>query len=191
AAAGITELIINHAWLGARIEQALGNGKSYGVRIAYSAETQALETAGGIAQALHFFENQPFLVVNGDVWCDWNPAQAESIATNLLDQHKMAWLLMVENPVQHPKGDFQLNTAGLILDKDPDNQGTSLTFSGIGIYHPALFQGVQPGQPARLAPLLRHAMSSQQISGSRYQGAWVDVGTPERLAALDRQLSGG
>lgn len=189
-AAGIAELIINHAWLGAQIEQALADGRQHGARITYSAEAHALETAGGIAQALPFFRNEPFLVINGDIWCDWNPAQSKSAATNLLDQHKMAWLLMVDNPEQHPRGDFQLDAAGLIHDQGSTVEGESLTFAGIGIYHPALFQDVRPGQPAPLAPLLRHAMSSRQVIGSHHRGAWVDVGTPQRLAALDRRLSG-
>ncbi|MDS1142565.1 nucleotidyltransferase family protein [Pusillimonas sp. SM2304] len=190
-AAGITELIINHAWLGAQIEQALADGRQYGARITYSAEAHALETAGGIAQALPFFRNEPFLVVNGDIWCDWNPAESKSAVTNLLDQHKMAWLLMVDNPEQHPGGDFQLDAAGRVHDKDSTGEGASLTFAGIGIYHPVLFQDVRLGQPAPLAPLLRHAMSSRQVIGSHHHGAWVDVGTPQRLAALDRRLSGG
>ncbi len=184
--AGITEIIINHAWLGGQIEQALGDGSQYGARISYSPEAQALETAGGIAQALSFFQGQPFLVVNGDVWCDWNPAQAGTAAAGM-DGRTLAWLLLVDNPAQHPQGDFQLHACGLVTDKAGD--APALTFSGIGIYRPALFQGIAAQQAAALAPLLRHAMAARQVRGSRYEGRWVDVGTPQRLADLDRALS--
>ncbi len=189
-AAGITELIINHAWLGTQIEQALADGSRYGARVVYSAEASALETAGGIAQALPFFGQQPFLVINADIWCDWNPAQTESIATSLTDQHKMAWLLLVDNPPQHPDGDFQLSATGLVRDKDQTGNNPALTFAGIGIYRPAMFQDLPSGQPAALAPLLRQAMASGQILGSHHPGSWVDVGTPQRLAELDARLSG-
>ncbi|MGP1614666.1 MAG: N-acetylmuramate alpha-1-phosphate uridylyltransferase MurU [Pollutimonas bauzanensis] len=185
--AGITEIVINHAWLGGQIEQALGDGSQYGARIAYSPEARALETAGGIAQALAFFRGQPFLVINGDVWCDWDPAQAQAAAA-AMDGRTLAWLLLVDNPAQHPQGDFQLHASGLVTDRtcgaDP-----ALTFSGIGIYRPALFQDIAGQQAAALAPLLRRAMAARQVRGSRYGGRWVDVGTPQRLADLDRALS--
>lgn len=188
-AAGITELIINHAWLGGQIEQALADGSRLGARIAYSPEPQPLETAGGIAQALPFFDDTPFVVINGDVWCDWDPAQAVAIAANLRQQAKQAWLLMVDNPTHHPAGDFQLGTDGLLLNKNEDAKGTTLTFAGIGVYQPALFQDLPQGRPAALAPLLRQAMTQRLVLASHHHGAWVDVGTPARLAELDHQLS--
>lgn len=188
-AAGITDLIINHAWLGKQIEQALSDGNQFGASIVYSPEPLPLETAGGIAQALPFFNGEPFLVVNGDIWCDWNPAQTRSIAASLMEQSKTAWLLLVDNPPHHPAGDFQLDNNGLVLGKDHECGNAPLTFAGIGIYHPALFQDLASGQAAPLAPLLRQAISQQQVVGSHHQGAWVDVGTPERLTELDGKLS--
>ena len=186
--AGITELIINHAWLGQQIEQALGDGSQFGASIHYSAEPVPLETAGGIAQALPFFGKHPFLVINGDVWCDWNPAQAAAIAAQLAEQRLSAWLLLVDNPTHNPGGDFQLSSNNLVQNK-ADHAATPLTFAGIGVYHPSLFEHLPKGQAAPLAPLLRQAMAQQQVAGSHYQGTWVDVGTPERLASLDHRLS--
>jgi MurNAc alpha-1-phosphate uridylyltransferase len=190
AKAGIKQLIINHAWLGQQIEDALGNGQDHGVDISYSAETQALETAGGIAQALDFFRNEPFIVINGDIWCDWDPVQALAFAADLKLRGKLAWLLMVDNPPQHPCGDFHLGDSGDLAPAGDMPSAPSLTFSGIGVYDPALFKGLEPGRPAPLAPLLRQAMLQGQVVGSRHGGEWVDVGTPERLAALDRRLAG-
>jgi MurNAc alpha-1-phosphate uridylyltransferase len=190
ARAGIKEVIINHAWLGQQIEDALGDGRRHGVDISYSAEMQALETAGGIAQALDFFRNQPFLVINGDIWCDWDPAHAPAMAADLKLRGKLAWLLMVDNPPQHPAGDFRLDDSGnLGLEYDMPCS-PALTFSGIGVYDPALFQDLERGRPAALAPLLRQAIRHKQATGSHHDGQWVDVGTPERLAALDRRLVG-
>ncbi|RTZ44740.1 nucleotidyltransferase family protein [Candidimonas sp. SYP-B2681] len=185
--AGITELIINHAWLGEQIEQMLGNGSQYGAHITYSREVRPLETAGGIAKALPFFRGEPFLVINADIWCDWNPAQAMSIAANLAES--MAWLLLVDNPPQHSQGDFQLNGCGLVADKALDTSPATLTFSGIGIYSPKLFEGIADNQAAPLAPLLRRAINRQKVRGTHYTGRWVDVGTPQRLADLNRALS--
>jgi len=187
--AGITDLVINHAWLGQQIEKALGDGSQFGARIVYSPESLPLETAGGIVQALPTLGDEPFLVINGDIWCDWNPAQAQTIAANLTEQSKTAWLLLVDNPSHHPGGDFRLDTAsGLVLAQDQEC-GVQLTFAGAGIYQPVLFKGLPSGQAAPLAPLLRRAISRQHICGTRHQGVWVDVGTPERLTKLDRTLS--
>jgi MurNAc alpha-1-phosphate uridylyltransferase len=193
ASAGITDIIINHAWLGAQIEASLGDGSKYGVRLAYSPEASALETAGGIAQALDFFQDQAFLVVNGDVWCDWNPTHAKNFANQLQASEHQAWLLLVDNPAHHPQGDFCLHTSGLVTDAAGDASATGataqgLTFSGIGIYRPGLFTDIRRGQAAPLAPLLRQAMDHRQVVGAKHDGRWVDVGTPERLAALDQEL---
>ncbi|NYT63198.1 nucleotidyltransferase family protein [Alcaligenaceae bacterium] len=183
--AGITDLVINLAWLGDQIQQALGDGSQYGASICYSYESTALETAGGIAQALPFFQDEPFLVINGDIWCDWDPARALATAIN---NDTQAWLLMVDNPAQHPQGDFQLHPSGLITDKTGQDDASILTFSGIGIYRPALFASIDKRQAAPLAPLLRQAMNARQVCGSRHTGLWVDVGTPQRLAQLDMAL---
>lgn len=179
AEAGISELVINHAHLGAQIEQTLGDGSRFGVRIRYSAEGQgrALETGGGIFKALPLLGEAPFLVVNGDIWCDVDFA-ALTLADGLL-----AHLLLVDNPDHNPDGDFRLDAGGRVhADGEP-----RLTFSGIGIYHPALFAGCTPGA-FPLAPLLRRAMADGRVSGQRHPGPWVDVGTPERLLMLDKQL---
>ncbi len=175
-AAGITELVINHAHLGSQIEAALGDGGRYGAQIRWSPEGQALETGGGILRALPLL-GECFIVVNGDVWTDYNFAQ-------LTPPPGLAHLVLVDNPPHHPAGDFALS-AGRV--------GTAavgrLTFSGIGVYRSALFADCQPG-PFPLAPLLRQAMATGAVSGEHHCGRWVDVGTPQRLAELDAQLSG-
>lgn len=177
AQAGITELVINHAHLGQQIEQALGDGSQWQVHIRYSAEQTALETAGGIAKALPWLGEQPFLVVNGDVFTDIDYAGL-SLAAD-----KLAHLVMVNNPKQHAEGDFALQ-GGLVKQADSNR----LTFSGIGVYHPDLFQTVRSGEAAKLAPLLVSATQQGQVSGQHHTGLWHDIGTPERLQQLDHWL---
>lgn len=175
ARAGITELVINYAHLGEQIEQALGNGHAYGVEISYSPETGgALETGGGIFNALPLLGSDPFLVVNSDIWTDFAFEQLPSWPDGL------AHLVMVDNPEQHPQGDFSLS-AGLLSSRGP----VMLTFSGIGVYRPELFSGCTAGA-FPLAPLLRRAMDDGQVSGEHYRGSWFDIGTPERLDAVNR-----
>lgn len=179
AKAGFREVVINHAHLGEQIEALLGGGEAWGLSIAYSAEPPgALETAGGIAQALPLLGEEPFLVINGDIFCDWNPAQA------VLADNALAHLVLVPNPEHHPDGDFSLD------DTKVGAGGTAAkhTFSGIGIYRPALFSGIVPGQVAKLAPLLREVMAQGKVSGELHRGRWTDVGTPQRLADLDAEL---
>ena len=194
AAAGITEIVINHAWLGARIEQTLQDGRQWGVNIHYSAETVALETAGGIATALPLLGTEPFLVMNGDIWCDWDPLQAIQIGKYLSQHPHQAWLLLVPNPVHHPNGDFGLTANGQVTDTDVHTTSRTAplspkyTFSGIGVYQPCLFSHILPNQPAKLAPLLRAAIACAQIAGQLHHGAWIDVGTPERLNTLECML---
>jgi len=182
AAAGFQELVINHAWLGHEIERALGEGSAFGVRIRYSRESTALETAGGIANALPLLGNAPFLVMNGDVWCDWNPAAAPALADSLPDGG--AWMLMVDNPVQHPNGDFHLASDGRLLAQGEPR----LTYSGIAVYHPSLFATVPQGAAMPMLPLFRQAMADGLARGARHTGRWTDVGTPQRLADLDAEL---
>ncbi|KAA0890271.1 N-acetylmuramate alpha-1-phosphate uridylyltransferase MurU [Pusillimonas sp. ANT_WB101] len=193
--AGLTDIIINHAWLGSKIEQTLKDGSQFGARLQYSAEPAGgLETAGGIAQALDFFQDQPFLVVNGDVWSDWQPSEAIQQGQRLLTENHLAWLLMADNPPQHPEGDFVLDTDGRLTDKPgntADSRAHPLTFAGIGVYQPTLFHSVQKGEFAKLAPLLRQAMQAGMVVGMHHSGQWEDVGTPARLASLDRRLSAG
>ncbi len=179
AAAGFTEVVINHAHLGGQIEQRLGSGDRYGVKIHYSAEQGALETGGGIFRALPLLGDTPFLVVNGDVWCDYPFAQLREAETT------GAHLVLVPNPPQHPAGDFLLHK-GVVSDQ---GEGERYTFSGIGLYHPSLFDGCEAGA-FPLAPLLRRAMARGQVSGELFEGQWFDIGTPERLQQLDHMLRG-
>ena len=178
-AAGITEVVINHAWLGAQIEARLGDGADYGVHIRYSPEgAQGLETAGGIATALPLLGEAPFLVVNGDVLTDIDFQAALTIAAQLSAGGTLAHLWLVANPPHNPGGDFVLAADGAVSSA---GAGIALTFSGIGVYHPQLFADTAPHQAAKLAPLLRTAMQQGQVSGSEHRGLWLDVGTVERL----------
>ncbi len=180
ARGGFHEVVINHAHLGDQIEALLGDGDAWNVSIRYSAEPQgALETAGGIANALPLLGNAPFLVINGDIFCDWNVARARAA----LASDKLAHLVLVDNPVHHPAGDFTLQNG-----KVGAGGTAALTFSGIGIYRPELFADIARGTPAKLAPLLNDAIAAGQVSGEYHAGRWVDVGTPERLVALDIDL---
>jgi len=178
AAAGFRDLVINHAHLGTQIEAYLGNGERYGVRITWSREPEAaLETGGGIFQALAWLDSDYFLVVNADIWTDYPFARLARPINGL------AHLVLVDNPPQHPKGDFVLRDSRVQAEGTP-----RLTFSGIGVYCRALFRDCQPGR-FPLAPLLRNAMESNQVSGEHYSGIWQDIGTPERLVELERALS--
>jgi len=173
ARAGITALVINHAHLGEQIVRALGDGSAYGVAIRYSPETgAALETGGGIFNALPLLGAAPFLVVNADIWTDFEYGSLPR------DIDGVAHLVMVDNPPQHPDGDFSLS-AGRLAQRGP----AMLTFSGIGVYRPELFDGCTAGA-FPLAPLLRGAMDAGQVTGEHFGGRWYDIGTPERLAAI-------
>ena len=178
--AGFSELVVNHAWLGQQIEDYLGGGERYGVRIRYSAEGEPLETGGGIFKALPLLGDEPFVVVNGDIFTDYDfSALRRPFA-------EKAHLVLVDNPAHHPAGDFRL-AGGLVTDAAAD--GASLTYSGIAVLNPELFAGCQPGA-FKLAPLLRQAMAGQQVTGERFSGRWVDVGTHERLAEVESLLQG-
>jgi MurNAc alpha-1-phosphate uridylyltransferase len=190
ARAGFREIVINHAHLGDQID-----GAAWGLRIQYSPEPPgALETAGGIANALPLLDvsrdNAPFLVVNGDIFCDWDFGRAHA---GLLDAPlaPLAYLILVPNPPHHPAGDFTLEGekvgAGETATADTAAPA-KLTFSGIGLYRPALFAGIERGRPAKLAPLLRAAMDGGRVRGECHAGRWEDVGTPARLAALDTEI---
>lgn len=214
-AAGIRDIVINHAWLGEKIEAQLGCGKQFKARLQYCAEKTALETAGGIAHALPFFQNKPFLVINGDVWCNWDPSHAFMWAESMARHNALAWLLLVSNPPHHPDGDFLLAGPDPVPPSPPAPGITAratlpiqrvhtlaateharvprctgpFTFAGIGVYQPTLFADIEPGLPAALAPLLRTAMAQNQVIGTHYSGNWVDVGTPERLNLLNQHLA--
>ena len=205
AAAGITDIVINHAWLGQQIVDQLGNGSALGVNITYSAESPALETAGGIARALPLLGPDPFVVINSDIWCDWPMPKALQLASELREHDAKAHLILVDNPSHHTQGDFYLDSQGTVFDdkaleikrlKDKVQRGNihqdnlaRLTFAGIGVYDPMLFKSVDPDQPAALAPILRQAMGAGEVRGEHHQGQWLDIGTPERLSELTRRLA--
>ncbi|WP_434609212.1 nucleotidyltransferase family protein [Pseudomonas sp. D2-30] len=177
-AAGFGEIVINHAWLGQQIEDHLGDGSRFGVRIVYSPEGEPLETGGGIFRALPLLGDEAFLVVNGDIWTDFD----FSTLPRSLDAS--AHLVLVDNPEHHPDGDFVL-TDGKV--HEGASTADKLTYSGIAVLHPRLFDGCAAGA-FKLAPLLRKAMDHGQVSGERLQGHWVDVGTLERLAQIEKLI---
>jgi MurNAc alpha-1-phosphate uridylyltransferase len=179
AKAGFKDIIINTAWLADKIHQQLGNGSDYGVSIQYSDEGTALETAGGIINALPLLGESPFLVVNGDIWCDYDFSMLPEIQDD-----KQAHLVLVDNPEHNPDGDFALQD-GMIK-----NTGEiMLTFSGIGIYTTDFFAEQSPGA-VPLAPIIRDKSDNDLVSGQHYEGHWTDVGTIERLHDLEKQLTG-
>lgn len=177
--AGITDIVINHARFRDQVEQMLGDGRAYGAAIHYSAEgEQPLETGGGIFKALPLLSDGPFIVVNSDIWCDYPLSKLP----DKFNGH--AYLVLVDNPDHHPKGDFALED-GRVLAEGP----SMLTFSGIGVYHPELFADCHPGT-FTLAPVLRIAMANGLVTGEHYQGLWADVGTPERLHQIQELAAG-
>lgn len=176
AAAGVKTVVINHAWLGDKIEAQLGDGRQFNLQICYSPEGQTgLETAGGIRQALPLLGAAPFLVVNGDVLTDFPFARL----LDALTSDKTAHLVLVPNPPQHPAGDFALQQGLVCVDG-----AEKFTFSGIAVYRPEFFREV-PAGAQKLAPFLRAAMQRGQVSGECYHGYWADIGTPQRLADAD------
>ncbi|WP_074798201.1 N-acetylmuramate alpha-1-phosphate uridylyltransferase MurU [Nitrosospira briensis] len=197
ARAGFINVVINHAHLGQMIEAALGDGTRYGVTLHYSHEPVALETAGGIAKALPILEDKPgntqgtqeecpFLVINADIYCELDFTSLLPVMRQMQSSAdtNLAHLVLVDNPVHHPEGDFSLDSDRVTLPGK-----NNLTFSGIGIYRPSFFKDVAPGSAARLALLLHQAIATGKVGGQYYRGAWVDVGTPERLRLIDLQLS--
>ncbi|MCX0338438.1 N-acetylmuramate alpha-1-phosphate uridylyltransferase MurU [Acinetobacter radioresistens] len=182
---GVRDIVINTAWLGEKLVDALGNGSAFGVNILWSHEDEGLETAGGIINALPLLGHEPFILVNGDVWTtmDFAPLLQTELTGHL------AHLVLVDNPPQHPQGDFILSQ-GHAYTFAQAKSGEALTYSGIAVLSPELFVGLEPGKRP-LAPLLKEAMQQQQVSAEKMQGIWVDVGTPERLNALDQQIQQG
>ncbi len=172
-----TEIVINIAHLGHQIPEALGDGSEWGVNIIYSDEQEegALESAGGIVKALPLLGDEPFLVLNGDIWTDYDFQANRKLADGIL-----AHIILVPNPEHNAEGDFALDGHKVVDAKQ-------YTFSGIGYYSPQLFEGVPYGKSA-LAPLLRMAMKEGKVTGELYEGEWLDIGTPERLALLNTQL---
>lgn len=178
ARAGFRDVVVNLSWLGDRIRDALGSGERYGVRISYSDEgSTALETAGGIFNALPLLAPGPFLVVNGDTWTDID------LGSLRLEDDAHGRLVLVPNPVQHPRGDFGLD-GDFVVERDTDR----FTYSGVGVFRPELFAGCQPGK-FPLLPLLKRAIAAGKLRGQLHNGEWNDVGTPDRLAALEKKAS--
>jgi MurNAc alpha-1-phosphate uridylyltransferase len=193
--AGITDIVINHAHLGHLIVQELGDGSRFGASIAYSREEQALETAGGIAQARHLLGDEPFLAISGDIYCPYfDFAQVKDVLAERdlwgnpypRDARDVAWLYLVKNPSYHPQGDFALNLYSIA------NEGAPMwTFANIGVYRPDMFDSVTPGAHAKLGPLIREYAARGQIGGEVYAGDWSNVGTAEHLAELNAPAGRG
>lgn len=185
AQAEITNIVINHAWLGEQIEAYLGDGSRFGVHIQYSAEPTALETAAGIKKALPLLGEHPFLVISADVWTDWDCRVAPYLAQRLHQQQALAHLLLVPNPSHHREGDFDL-AHGYIQSK---TSTTSYTYSGMGVFSPRFFDQVNAEVPTPLREPLHQAIQQQKVLGSLYQGQWQDIGTPERLQQIEQSLA--
>ncbi|WP_173910434.1 N-acetylmuramate alpha-1-phosphate uridylyltransferase MurU [Acinetobacter sp. Marseille-Q1618] len=182
---GVTEIVINSAWLADILIGTLGDGSQFGVTIRWTREDEGLETAGGIINALPLLGSDPFILVNGDVWTTFDFANLLNIQLG----EDLAHLVFVENPSQHPKGDFTLAN-GRAYTFDQGMQGENLTFSGISVIDPKMFNGLEQGKRP-LAPLLKQGMLDAKVSAEKMSAAWVDVGTPERLSALDLQIRQG
>ena len=208
ARAGIRDVVINHAWLGERIEAALGDGCAHGVRISYSAEGEALETAGGIARAMPLLTaatpsssnvprpspatiSQPFLLISGDTFCDFDYGRARTIALQMQEAGLACWCVMVPNPAHHGGGDFSLVDGRLVGQATADSAAASLTYGGIGVYTPAMFADVPPGRKSPLRPWLEREIAAGRAAGEYHGGLWFDIGTTQRLAELDRLLDRG
>jgi MurNAc alpha-1-phosphate uridylyltransferase len=189
AAAGFTGAVINLSWLGEQIATAVGDGSRYGLQVAYSREgAEPLETGGGIFRALPLLQRrpgEPFLVLNGDVWMDYPYAVLRERFANGLPDRDVAHVVLVPNPAHNPAGDFVLENSRMV--EPVADSAARYTFSGLGVYHAGLFAGCTDGI-FRLAPLLRAAARAGRVSAEFYAGDWLDIGTPERLAALDARL---
>ncbi|WP_426116563.1 N-acetylmuramate alpha-1-phosphate uridylyltransferase MurU [Massilia sp. PWRC2] len=190
--AGITEIVINHAHLGQMIEAELGDGSQFGAAIVYSPEAVALETAGGVANALHLLGSEPFVAVSGDIYCpyfDFNQVKDVLHDKDIWgnphapEQRDMAWLYLTPNPWHNPDGDFAINLYALSNEGAP-----KWNFAGIGVYRPEMFADITPGQHAKFSPLMRKYIERGQVGGEIYDGQWVNVGTVEQLEQLNAPL---
>jgi len=191
--AGITDIVINHAHLGEQIEAALGDGSQFGARLLYSPEAQALETAGGIAQARHLLGEEPFVAVSGDIYVPYfDFRQVKDVLHDKdmwghpypPDKRDICWLYLVPNPDWHPDGDFGMQMYTLT------NEGTpKWTFGNIGVYRMEMFDGIRPGEYAKLGPLMRHYIDRKQVGGEVYEGEWHNLGTVAQLDLLNAPLA--
>lgn len=184
--AGITDLVINTAWKGEKLVEVLGDGAQFDVNIQWSHETEPLETAGGIIRALPLLGDEPFVVVNGDIWLRYDFSWLRSA----LSPEKKAHLVLVDNPAHHPQGDFVLASASGRSSVIPNEGQPAHTFSGVSVLSPQLFANLPQGKRP-LAPLLREAIAAGEVTGEYFAGPWVDVGTPARLTELDQQIRTG
>lgn len=183
-AAGFSELVINHAWLGEQVEASLGDGSRFGSKIVYSGEGEPLNTAGGIIKALPLLGEDPFVLVNGDIWTDYSFSALKAYS----NMEELAHLVMVTNPLQHPKGDYVLGNNGTLSLKESMNAAqTTLTYSGIAVLNPRLFENL-PVEKIPLANLYESAIKQEKVSAEHYQGSWSDIGTVERLNDLELSL---
>ena len=178
-AGGVTGIVINHFYLGGMIEKLLGNGSRYGIDISYSKEAIRLETAGGIIKALPKLKDDCFIVVNADIWTDFDFSSLQPVDGIDCVSH----LVLVENVDHNPLGDFYIDDAGRVHE-DQSTRDQRFTFSGISVLHKNLFRGY-PIQPRSLVPLLQDAMAEDLVSGEIYEGLWMDIGTPERLQEVN------
>ena len=191
--AGITEIVINHAFLGHMLEEELGDGSKYGASIQYSHEETALETAGGIAKALHLLGDAPFLAISGDIYCPYfdfeqvkDVLHEKDMWGNPLppDKRDICWLYLTPNPFHNPKGDFAITMYSLSNEGEP-----KWNFANIGVYRPEMFAGIKPGEHARLGPLMRDYADRGLVGGEIYEGDWVNVGTIAQLEELNAPLA--
>ena len=180
AAAGVTDVVINLFYLGSRIEQTLGDGTRFGMDIRYSHEAVRLDTAGGIIQALPLLKDDCFIVVNADIWTDFDYSRLQPVDGS----KRLAHLVLVKNPAHHPAGDFYFGSGGR-LHEDSTAGDESLTFSGISVLHRELFAGLSVA-PRSVVPLLQQAMGRNKVGGELHSGCWIDVGSPQRLAQANR-----
>ncbi|MET0377650.1 MAG: N-acetylmuramate alpha-1-phosphate uridylyltransferase MurU [Spongiibacteraceae bacterium] len=181
AAAGFIDVVINCSWLGEQIEQFVGCGSQFGLRVNISREVTPLETGGGIFRALPLLGSAPFAVINSDVWTDY-PLQKLRDIPPFKEKGQCAFLVMIDNPAHNPRGDFHLSSQGDIAE---NGEGGALTFAGISVLHPDLFQACS-GDIFPLKPLLTRAMTAGLVGGEHYRGQWLDVGTPERLLDAEK-----
>ncbi len=184
ADAGVTHIVINHFYLGGMIQELLRDGSRYGVSIDYSREPILLDTAGGIIKALPKLKDDCFIVVNADIWTDFDYSRLQPVD----GEERLAHLVLVKNAEHHPQGDFHLDSSGRVHEEQGTND-ERLTFSGISVMHRKLFHNLQI-QPRSVIPLLREAMKSNRVSGEVHTGMWMDIGTPERLQDLESLLAG-